>query len=179
MNDLQQWQQFRQQLDQQFKESRQSPLDKGQKRNFSGLSYYPYNEKLIFERQAERLSAELPAITLATSTGHEVSYQPWGTVRFNVGEDSAELLLLYDANSDSFFLPFKDATNGTASYGAGRYLDSHRLGLIFLGDDSFLIDFNYAYNPYCAYSSQYSCPLPPPANWLTIPIEAGELAYKQ
>ncbi|MCI0396478.1 MAG: DUF1684 domain-containing protein, partial [Chloroflexi bacterium] len=74
--------------------------------------------------------------------------------------------------------PFRDTTNGQETYGAGRYLDSHRPGLNQLGPDRFEVDFNYSYNPYCAYSEYYSCPLPPRENWLKVPIRAGEKNYE-
>jgi len=66
------------------------------------------------------------------------------------------------------FIIFKDATSGKETYGAGRYLDLDRHG------DEIVIDFNYAYNPYCAYNPDWSCPLPPAENWLKVPIRAGE-----
>ena len=69
-----------------------------------------------------------------------------------------------------YFLPFRDATSGKETYGAGRYLDVPR------GENGqVVVDFNYAYSPYCAYGDAYSCALPPRENWLTVPIEAGEM----
>jgi len=65
-----------------------------------------------------------------------------------------------------------DGTSGEATYSSGRYLE-----LIELGDGRTLVDFNYAYNPYCAYNPQWSCPIPPPENRLAVPIEAGEKAF--
>lgn len=77
---------------------------------------------------------------------------------------------------DYLFLPFKDATSGGATYGGGRYLD-FRLGNI--RDGKLLIDFNKAYNPYCAYSDGYSCPVPPAGNRLPVAINAGEMTYRK
>ena len=71
-----------------------------------------------------------------------------------------------------FFLPFVDATAPDETYGAGRYLDIEPIG-----DGKFLIDFNYAYNPYCAYNDKWSCPIPPKENRLKVRIEAGEKKY--
>jgi hypothetical protein len=72
----------------------------------------------------------------------------------------------------NLFIPFRDITSGNESYGAARYLD-----LEVEHDDRYAVDFNYAYNPYCAYSEDYICPLPPQENWLKVPIRAGEKKY--
>ncbi len=72
----------------------------------------------------------------------------------------------------NLFIPFRDATSGVESYGAARYLD-----LEVAHNDRYSVDFNYAYNPYCAYSDAYVCPLPPRENWLGVPIRAGEKKY--
>ncbi|MBT8206662.1 MAG: DUF1684 domain-containing protein, partial [Acidimicrobiia bacterium] len=76
---------------------------------------------------------------------------------------------LYDTGAHGYFVPFRDATSGKESYGAGRYLDVHPNE-----DGTVTLDFNYAYNPYCAYDEAFSCPLPPIENWLEVPIAAGE-----
>ena len=73
------------------------------------------------------------------------------------------------AESGELFVPFRDATSGSGSYGAGRYLDLEPED-----DGTYALDFNLAYNPWCAYAPQYSCPLPPRENWLTFAINAGE-----
>jgi len=81
--------------------------------------------------------------------------------------------LYASGNSRSLFLPFRDATSGKETYGAGRYLDLDVRG------DEVLIDFNYAYTPNCAYSADWSCPLPPAENWLEVPIRAGEMTFPE
>jgi uncharacterized protein (DUF1684 family) len=73
-----------------------------------------------------------------------------------------------------FFLPFKDGTTGGETYAGGRYLDPRARP-----DGSLVVDFNYAYNPYCAYGEGWSCPVPPVENEVTAPIEAGELAFER
>lgn len=70
------------------------------------------------------------------------------------------------------FIPFRDRTLGHESYGAGRYLETH-----LLENELWLVDFNFACNPYCAYNDQWTCPLPPIENWLRAPIRAGEQAF--
>jgi uncharacterized protein (DUF1684 family) len=89
-------------------------------------------------------------------------------VSFEVRGEAVSLAL-YDSGHPGYFLPFRDATSGKASYGAGRYLDIEPNS-----DGTVTIDFNLAYNPFCAYNDAYSCPLPPTENWLQVPIEAGE-----
>src|SRR5205823_4054425 len=83
----------------------------------------------------------------------------------------ARLMLYASDDSDELFVPFRDATSGQETYGAGRYLEIHAHG------DNVVIDFNYAYNPNCAYDPAWSCPLPPIENWLKVPIRAGEKAF--
>ncbi len=78
-------------------------------------------------------------------------------------------LALYDTGHPGYFLPFRDRTSGSETYGAGRYLDIEPSD-----DGTATIDFNEAYNPFCAYNDAYACPLPPPENWLQVRIEAGE-----
>ena len=82
------------------------------------------------------------------------------------------MLTLY-AVGDEFFLPFVDSLAGKETYGAGRYLEPHRHG-----DGPFHIDFNYAYNPYCAYNERWSCPITPAENRLKVPIRAGEKLFE-
>jgi uncharacterized protein (DUF1684 family) len=81
-------------------------------------------------------------------------------------------LTLYRGTDGDLFLPLRDATSGDETYGAGRYLEP-----LMLDDGRVLVDFNYLYNPYCAYNDAWSCPLPPRENWLTVPIRAGEKAF--
>ena len=82
------------------------------------------------------------------------------------------LALYATPGHEGYFLPFRDATSGRETYGAGRYLD-----LAPPHDGKVTVDFNLAYNPYCAYSDSFSCALPPVENWLQVPIRAGEMAF--
>ena len=109
---------------------------------------------------------------MQTSTGDEQSYYRLGTVEFEVEGQPARLAVYKSAQHDELFLPFRDATSGKETYGAGRYLEP-----VESSDGKLLVDFNLAYNPYCAYSEHYSCPLPPLENWLKVPIRAGEKGY--
>lgn len=157
---------YRKEKDGFFKTSRQSPLEEEQKRDFSGLNYYPENPALRLELPLERFDNPV-MVTIPTSTGDERDYWQVGEVRFNVDGQEA-VLQIYEADY-GYFLPFSDATAPAETYGAGRYLEPEDLGGGLL-----LVDFNLAYNPYCAYNERWSCPLPPAANRLKVRIEAGE-----
>lgn len=109
-------------------------------------------------------------IEMETSTDRLPEYKRYGTLSFQLGDSDLVLTLYQNVEKpDYFFCPYKDLTNGKESYGAGRYLD------FTLGDlTDPVVDFNYAYNPYCAYNKEYSCPIPPRENHLQIAIPAGE-----
>lgn len=169
---------FRAEIDDFLAHHHQSPLDMEQRQAFKGLDYYPENPDLRFEVTVERFGEDEPLIEMQTSTGDVRPYQRWGRIEFTIEGETAALTIYSDPYHGDFFLPFKDATNGRETYGAGRYLDNHRPGLRHLQGDEFEIDFNYAYNPYCAYNENYSCPLPPAENWLKVPIRAGEKKFE-
>lgn len=112
---------------------------------------------------------------LATSTGEERMYLTYGVARFELGGEPQSLVLYATPDAPGgprLFVPFRDATSGPETYGAGRYLE---FTLPDEGADGLVqLDFNYAYHPYCAYVEGYSCPFPPATNWLDQPVRAGE-----
>lgn len=163
---------FRRQIDEMMAHHPQSPLDEEQQDEFTGLAYFDPHEGLVYEVEVERFGDDEPLLEMETSTGEVRPFRRWGRFHFTVDGQPASLTIYFDGNG--LFLPFKDATNGKETYGAGRYLDNDRPGLEQLTTNRIRIDFNYAYNPYCAYSPYYSCPLPPRENWLAVPIHAGE-----
>ena len=112
------------------------------------------------------------AVTMITSTGSAREYVKYGHFSFEVNGEVATLQVYQDPEGGYFFLPFVDATAPDETYGAGRYLDLEPIG-----SGEFLIDFNYAYNPYCAYNDKWSCPIPPKENRLKVRIEAGEKKF--
>jgi hypothetical protein len=134
-----------------------------------GLVYYPEAPELRFELPIERFT-DNQTIEMQTSTGDSQQYQRYGKIRFPVEGQVVELTIYADQNS--FFLPFVDSLAGAETYPAGRYLEPEPLP-----DGKFLIDFNQAYNPYCAYNDQWSCPLTPFENRLKVPIRAGEKIF--
>lgn len=169
---------FRQQVDDFLEHHPQSPMDWPDRQAFKGLDYYEPNPELVLDVEVTRYAEDEPLIEMTTNTGEQRPYRRWGSFSFIVDGIESELTLYSDAHGHEFFLPFRDATNGAETYGAGRYLDNHRPGLTRLSGDFFEIDFNYAYNPYCAYNLAYSCPLPPRENWLNVPVRAGEKKFK-
>lgn len=160
---------FRAQKDEFFRTHPQSPLTPEQQQAFAALRYFPEHPDLRFEAVVEPLP-EQDEIIMQTSTGDERLYTRYGRFQFTV--DGQEAALTIYADQHGFFLPFVDALAGTESYGAGRYLEPQQID-----DQTFLIDFNLAYNPYCAYNERWSCPLTPFENRLSVPIRAGEKLF--
>ena len=139
---------------------------------FRGLEFYPPDPAYRVEARLE--PGDGTRVRLATSTGSARDFVRYGILVFPlVGQEqrlSAFRALPGSGAEDTLFVPFRDATSGGETYGAGRYLD-----LPFMhGATSCIVDFNEAYNPLCAYSPYYSCPYPPPENHLPVPIQAGE-----
>lgn len=161
---------FRKAKDEFFGKDHQSPLTAQQRQRFTRLTYYQENPSLQFVVTIEELpESQREVIQMVTSTGESQPRLRWGTINFTVEGQSATLTVYRDEDGGEFFLPFADTTNGEETYGAGRYLD-----LIPLEHGQILLDFNYAYSPYCAYNPLWSCPIPPAENRLKMPILAGE-----
>jgi len=161
---------FRAQKDRYFQSGPDSPIPPDQRAGFAGLRYYPENPGLRLVVRPEQF-AHQERIQMVTSTGGVQEYARWGRFDLNVDGQAAALTVYY-ASWGGYFVPFVDATSGAETYGAGRYLE-----LVELPDGSFVADFNLAYNPYCAYSEDFSCPIPPAENRIAVPIRAGELDY--
>jgi uncharacterized protein len=165
--------QFRAQKDDFFQHDWQSPLTPDQRQGFTSLKYYPENPALRLTLPIEP-HADQEMVIMMTSTGSVREYVKYGQFSFEVNGEVATLHVYQDPEGDSFFLPFVDATAPEETYGAGRYLDIEPIG-----SGEFLIDFNYAYNPYCAYNDKWSCPIPPKENRVKVRIEAGEKKYDE
>jgi uncharacterized protein (DUF1684 family) len=162
---------FRQAKDEFFAEDVQSPLTDVQKLNFHGLNYFPENPALHLVLPVEEFETK-DKIKIPTSTGEVQFYNRFGKIKFDLEGQPAELTVY--ASRDGFFLPFVDALVGKETYGAGRYMEPSVAGA-----GKLLIDFNYAYNPYCAYNENWSCPITPAENRLKVPIQAGEKIFKE
>jgi len=161
---------FRAEKDDFFKHHPQSPLTPEQRRDFAGLQYFPENAALQLEVPVERLFDQQP-MQMQTSTGGVQAYVRYGKFKFEVDGQPTELTIYQ--NENGYFLPFVDSLAGKETYPAGRYLEPGPL----LGDH-FLVDFNIAYNPYCAYNEMWSCPIRPAENRLKVPIRAGEKLFE-
>ncbi len=166
MNDLDE---FRAEKDEFFGKHPQSPLTNEQKMVFRGLSYFPENPDLRLEVKVEEFP-EKESFEMQTTTGDVQSYERYGKFRFTVEGQEAGLTIYL--NEYGFFLPFVDSLAGKETYPAGRYLEPTPLA-----DDRFLVDFNLAYNPTCAYNEMWSCPITPAENRLKVPIRAGEKIF--
>jgi uncharacterized protein (DUF1684 family) len=121
---------------------------------------------------------EKRVVEVGDTAGYTRKLLRWGEFRFAV-EDSACVLQAYrhDADQEGLFVPFRDTTCGRESYGSGRYLDLEPLHHL-TPSGEWILDFNQAYNPWCAYGDSFSCPFVPPENWLSVPIHAGEKSYE-
>lgn len=144
---------------------------------FTGLNYYPPNLGFRFTADLEYVKKE--PIQIQTSDGQTRNYLTYARASFDLGNLRHSLLILEVMDSGpqrgTLFLAFIDQTSTSETYGAGRYLDLKKVP----GATTILIDFNLAYNPYCAYNDQFSCPLPPEENNLKVAITAGEKSYKK
>jgi uncharacterized protein (DUF1684 family) len=160
---------FRKMKDDFFAHDGQSPLTPSQKKNFKGLNYFPPNPTLDLEVTVEEFP-EKQSIEMQTTTGDIQVYERYGKFKFNVDGQSAELTI-YHSNT-GYFLPFVDSLARKDTYPAGRYLEPEELG-----NNRFRVDFNMAYNPYCAYNEYWSCPLTPFENHIKLPIRAGEKLF--
>jgi uncharacterized protein (DUF1684 family) len=161
-----------------FRSSADSPIPKEERPAFQGLDYYPIDESLRFSVRLNRYSRP-KQVRLGTNTGEIRSGLRYGYFDFAVEGQSCRLQVyrLEDAGrggAPSLFIPFRDETSGSETYGPGRYIDltENTAGI-------YDLDFNRAYNPYCAFNNDYSCPLPPAENRLSVPIKAGEKKYSR
>ena len=162
---------FRAEKDEFFGSHPQSPLTPEQRHDFTGLEYFPESDALRLEVKVEPFSDQQP-MQMQTSTGGVQMYVRYGRFQFQVDGQPAELTIYQ--NENGFFLPFVDSLGGKETYPAGRYLEPEPLP-----GDRFLVDFNLAYNPYCAYNESWSCPITPAENRLKVPIRAGEKLFHE
>lgn len=146
--------------------------------HFTALDFYPINLKYRVTANLVRTPNEKPFL-MPTTTERLPEYVKYGEAHFSVDDKDLKLELYQSTKHDKeegyedyLFLPFTDLTSGDGSYGGGRFLDAR-----IPKGDKMVLDFNKAYNPYCAYNSKYSCPIPPKVNDLLVRIEAGVKAF--
>ena len=164
---------FRRAKDEFFRDDPRSPLTSDQRAAFTRLSYYPDDSGLRIETQLDVDVDRDERIVMQTTTGGTQVYRRAGKIRFRVDGQPAEITLYESEDQEDLFVPFRDATSAKETYGAGRYLEVERPK-----DGRVVMDFNDAYNPYCAYNPEWSCPIPPGENWLSVPIRAGEKDFE-
>jgi len=159
--------------DQQFREASDSPVPKEKRDALLPLPYFPVDPAFTVPA-ALKLSDDRPVFEMPTSTGALRKMQLVGTLEFTFeGERRSLGAFVEDGTQQitNLFVPFADLTTGMDTYAAGRYLDIEPTTTGY-----YTIDFNRAYNPYCAYNATYECPFPPPSNRLNVAIRAGEKA---
>lgn len=177
------WRRFRLRRDLLFRDHPQSALDERQRSAFRGLTYFPYQAAFCVPARIET-DIEPTRLTVAMDASQEMTMIAVARLHFAVQDQEATLMLYWlNVYGGGLFLPFRDTTSPAESYGGGRYLFDTLKGSDFLpvsGADpqkSLLLDFNYTYNPSCAYNDRWTCPLAPPENHLNIAISAGEKKF--
>ena len=149
-------------------------------RDIKHFRFFPINNNYNVSAYFERIY-DTVGFTMNTSAGTQKYFYKYGRLDFMIdGKES--LLYVYQGKDlmqteqykDYLFVPFTDATTGNESYGSGRYLEFYKKDI---QGDNLQLDFNKAYNPYCAYATGFKCPVPPKENRLTVPIKAGEMNF--
>ncbi len=171
--------QFRHGRDQLFRAHPQSPLGDEQRAGFMGLRYYDYNPAYRF---VLRVDPAVQQDDFELNLEHDglVRLRRFGKIDFEIEGRQVSLSVFWVLGyGGGVFLPFRDATSGKETYGGGRYvLDTIKHADLGQDGSRLVVDFNYAYNPSCAYDSYWQCPLAPRENWLPVAILAGELRFE-
>ena len=153
-----------------------SPIPVAEREEFPNLNYFDPDIAYRFELELIEFAEKEP-IMVKDSKGDDRHFIKFGKFEFKVGDTEHQLIAYKsDVNDTRLFIPFKDSTSAIETYGAGRYIDlseeRDKIG------DKWILDFNLAYNPWCAYNYDYSCPLVPAENVLEVGILAGEKKLK-
>lgn len=168
---------YRSELNHEFASEEDSPLTPEDRAHFDSLPFFPIDSAFYVVARFEKVK-KAKKFKMKTTTDRRPLYDVFATVRFSLNGEAFEIpvyqshrLREMEEFKSYLFLPFTDLTNGTESYGGGRFLD-----LTIPDGNEIVLDFNKAYNPYCAYNSKYSCPVPPKKNFIDFEIKAGVLA---
>lgn len=166
---------FREKRNQFFKEDPHTPLKESDRKSFRGLRYYPIDLKYAMLGRIERYPLEQKPlyVNLPTSKGTEKKYVKYGRFKFRWMGKEYTLQIYRTLGGGDLFLPFRDKTSEQETYPMGRYLNIESMP-----EGRVLIDFNRAYNPYCEYNEQFTCPYAPEENWLPFEIRAGEKHFR-
>ena len=174
---------YQQKLNAVFKDASKSPLKNKDLKSFKGLDFFPVDSSYIIIASIEK-TPDTPFLGMATNTEEKSYYRKFGILTFTLKEKEMQLTL-YESIEESenpvfedyLFLPFTDETSGSDSYGGGRYMDVFKSKINANG--TLELNFNNTYNPYCAYNDDYSCPLTPRDNHLSMEILAGVKDFKK
>jgi len=165
---------FKKALNKEFSTKKTSPLTDEDFAKFKSLAFFSFDKNLVVKAQVEH-TPDADFISFPTTTNRLPDYRQYALLHFVLDDKSytlpiyqSEELMQKEGFEDYLFLPFSDLTNDNETYGGGRYIDTK-----IPKGDTLVINFNYAYNPYCAYNHKYSCPKIPAANDLSIAIRAG------
>ena len=174
---------YQQKLNAVFKDASKSPLKNKDLKSFKGLDFFPVDSSYIIIASIEK-TPDTPFLGMVTNTEEKSYYRKFGILTFTL-KDKEMQLTLYESLEESenpvfedyLFLPFTDETSGSDSYGGGRYMDVFKSKINTNG--TLELNFNNTYNPYCAYNDDYSCPLTPRDNHLSMEILAGVKDFKK
>ena len=168
------WRLWRAERDRLFATHPQTPLDEAGRARFAGLAYYDYDPSARVVAEVHETEPHL--LDLDTSTGEPIRFRRFAEAVFELhGRECALALYWLEGYAGGIFLPFGDATNGAGTYGGGRYLlDTAKGADLGAAGDGLVLDFNFAYNPSCAYAPWWTCPLPPNDNRMPQAVAAGE-----
>lgn len=160
-----------------YKDKEESPLDKKARKAFMGHRFFEFDPTYVIQAKFVRYPVQ-DTVIMQTSAATEKKFLKYAQLHFNVGHSHCHLTVYQsvaglekDPENKYLFIPFKDLTSGKDTYGGGRYLD-----ILIPEGDAIILNFNLAYNPYCAYSDGYFCPIPPAENTLNVEIKAGAMA---
>lgn len=166
---------YRHRRDHFFGDHPHSPLSDEQRARFGGLDYFPERPELVMSLPLDESGADVgDDVDIPTTDGKTKAFVRAGRVRFDVDDEAVTLTVFRDGELGSLFIPFRDASAGEETFEVGRYLEPQSRP-----DGTLDIDFNYAYNPFCAYGDGWSCPIPPEENRLSTPIRAGERVFRE
>ncbi|MAB47818.1 MAG: hypothetical protein CMC05_04220 [Flavobacteriaceae bacterium] len=171
---------WQKEMNAEFKDASKSPLKKKDLKKFKGLDFFKFDSTYVVKAVLKK-TPDSEWFKMKTTTSRESEERVFGVLTFELKGQNFQLnvyqgkdLMTTEGYEDYLFLPFLDDTNGEESYGGGRYIEAR-----IPEGNTIEIDFNKAYNPYCAYNEKYSCPIVPRENYLPLKVEAGVKAFKK
>ncbi len=171
---------WQKEMNAEFKDASKSPLKKKDLKKFKGLDFFKFDSTYVVKAVLKK-TPDSEWFKMKTTTSRESEERVFGVLTFELKGQKFQLnvyqgkdLMTTEGYEDYLFLPFLDDTNGEESYGGGRYIEAR-----IPEGDTIEIDFNKAYNPYCAYNEKYSCPIVPRENYLPLKVEAGVKAFEK